>query len=65
MYLFNSKLRLFPGTLKSKWMGPFYVTKVFPPGAIELHNKEAAKFNVNGQRIKIYIGHTKSVREVV
>jgi len=27
--LFNSRLRLFPGKLKSRWSGPFKVTKVF------------------------------------
>ena len=28
--LFNSRLKLFPGKLKSRWSGPFTVTKVFP-----------------------------------
>ena len=49
--LFNSRLRLFPGKLKSKWTGPFRVTPVFPNGAIELKNKEGTRFKVNGQRI--------------
>ena len=30
--LFNSRLKLFPGKLKSKWSGPFTVTQVFPYG---------------------------------
>ncbi|XP_015960442.1 uncharacterized protein LOC107484357 [Arachis duranensis] len=30
--LYNSKLRLFPGKLKSRWSGPFLVTKVSPYG---------------------------------
>ena len=30
----------------------------------ELENKEGAKFTLNGQRIKIYIGHVKSTHEV-
>ena len=55
--LFNSRLCLFPGKLKSKWTGPFLITKVFPHGAVELENKEGAKITVNGQRIKIYLGH--------
>ncbi|XP_027193495.1 uncharacterized protein [Cicer arietinum] len=33
--LFNSRLKLFPGKLKSRWSGPFKVTKVFPHGAVE------------------------------
>ncbi|XP_039146792.1 uncharacterized protein LOC120284033, partial [Dioscorea cayenensis subsp. rotundata] len=32
--LFNSRLRLFPGKLKSRWSGPYTVTKVSPHGAI-------------------------------
>ena len=51
--LFNSRLRLFPGTLKSKWTSPYMVTQLFPHGAVELENKEGVRFKVNGQRIKI------------
>ncbi|XP_050387219.1 uncharacterized protein LOC126803454, partial [Argentina anserina] len=28
--LFNSRLRLFPGKLRSRWLGPFVVTNIFP-----------------------------------
>ena len=51
--LFNFRLRLFPGKLKSKWTGPYLVTQLFPHGAFELETKEGAQFKVNGQRIKI------------
>ncbi|XP_015068717.1 uncharacterized protein LOC107013283 [Solanum pennellii] len=63
--LLNSRLRLFPSKLKSEWTGPFLITKVFPNGAVELENKEGAKFTVNGQKIKIYLGHAESAHEVV
>ena len=63
--LFNSRLRLFPGKLKSKWTGPFLLTKVLPHGAVELGKSEGTRFMVNGQRIKIYLGNTESVQEVV
>ena len=63
--LFNSRLRFFMGKLKSKWTGLFLITKLFPYGAIELENKEGMKFAVNGQRIKIYLGHAESAHEVV
>ena len=33
--LFNSRLKLFPGKLRSRWSGPFTVNKVLPSGAIE------------------------------
>ena len=52
--LYNSRLRLFPGKLKSRWSGPFQVKKVFPHGAVELLNKENETFKVNGQRLKPY-----------
>ncbi|XP_073153236.1 uncharacterized protein [Henckelia pumila] len=34
--LFNSRLRIFLGKLKSRWSGPFTIGKVHPFGAIEL-----------------------------
>ncbi|XP_020237836.1 uncharacterized protein LOC109817051 [Cajanus cajan] len=36
VFLFNSRLRLFPGKLKSKWSGPFVIKAVKPYGAVEL-----------------------------
>ncbi|KAM1067559.1 hypothetical protein ACFX2B_022598 [Malus domestica] len=32
--LFNSRLWLFPGKLRSKWIGPSVITNVFPYGAV-------------------------------
>ncbi|XP_009764152.1 uncharacterized protein [Nicotiana sylvestris] len=55
--LYNSRLRLFPGKLKSRWCGPFRVVKVFPSGAIEIASeKDSHTFRVNGQRLKPYVG---------
>ncbi|KAL0438800.1 UNVERIFIED_CONTAM: Retrovirus-related Pol polyprotein from transposon [Sesamum latifolium] len=34
--LFNSRLKLFSGKLRSKWSGPYIMTNVFPHGAVEL-----------------------------
>jgi hypothetical protein len=53
--LFNSRLRLFPGKLKSRWSGPFTVVKVYPYGAVDISGKDSKIFKVNGQRLKIYI----------
>ncbi|KAM6564505.1 hypothetical protein CsatB_024503 [Cannabis sativa] len=54
--LFNSRLKLFPGKLKSRWSGPFTVIKVFPYGAVELKGESPNTFKVNGQRLKLYLG---------
>lgn len=36
--LYHSRLRLFPGKLRSRWIGPFVVTNVFPHGAVEIQS---------------------------
>ncbi|XP_060965277.1 uncharacterized protein LOC133034245 [Cannabis sativa] len=54
--LFNSRLKLFPEKLKSRWSGPFTVVKVFPCGVVELKGKNPETFKVNGQRLKLYLG---------
>ena len=53
--LYNSRLKLFPGKLKSRWSGPFKVVQVFPHGAIEITNANGETFKVNGHRLKPYI----------
>ncbi|XP_071926164.1 uncharacterized protein [Coffea arabica] len=57
--LFNSRLRLFLGKLKSRWSGPFEVTQVFPYGAVEIKGKNGSPFKVNGQRLKPYLAGEK------
>ncbi|KAM2141409.1 hypothetical protein ACFX1Q_007687 [Malus domestica] len=53
--LFNSRLRLFPGKLRSKWVGPFIVTNVFPHGAVQIKSSRTQQeFKVNGHRLKPY-----------
>ncbi|GJS50535.1 hypothetical protein Tco_0623897 [Tanacetum coccineum] len=52
--LFNSRLRLFPGKLKSRWYGPFSVSKDMKNGAIELYDEDGNEFIVNKQRVKPY-----------
>ena len=46
--LFNSRLRLFPGKLKSKWSGPFIVVSSTQFGAVTLKNSNHEEFKVNG-----------------
>jgi len=58
--LFNSRFKLFPGKLKSKWSGPFTIKAVKPYGAIELMDPSSEdplrSWVVNGQRLKHYLG---------
>ena len=49
VFLFNYRLRLFSGKLKSKWTGPYLITQLFLHGAVELESKEGMRFKVNGQ----------------
>ncbi|XP_070017677.1 uncharacterized protein [Nicotiana sylvestris] len=46
--LFNSRLRLLLGKLKSKWSGPFELLHITPFGALDLKNKNGKVFRVNG-----------------
>nr|XP_009761643.1 PREDICTED: uncharacterized protein LOC104213793 [Nicotiana sylvestris] len=54
--LFNSRLRIFPGKLKSKWSSPFEVVNVTPFDALDLKNKNNEVFRVNRHQIKHYLG---------
>ncbi|XP_076919589.1 uncharacterized protein LOC143580463, partial [Bidens hawaiensis] len=62
--LYNSRLRLFPGKLKSRWSGPYLVKKVFDYGTVEIENGDGQSFKVNGHRLKLYVeGQTGTVSE--
>nr|GEW78351.1 reverse transcriptase domain-containing protein [Tanacetum cinerariifolium] len=52
--LFNSRLKIFSGKLKTRWSGPFTITRVFPNGTIELSQPNGSNFKVNGHRVKHY-----------
>ena len=54
--LYNSRLHIFPGKLRSRWTGPFIVKVVHPYGVVEIENPENGKiFKVNGQRLKPFL----------
>ncbi|XP_070054863.1 uncharacterized protein [Nicotiana tomentosiformis] len=64
--LYNSRLRLFPGKLKSRWSGPFRVVQVFSSRAVEIESEDGTnRFKVNGQRLKHYLGMVKEKGEKV
>ncbi|GJS48433.1 hypothetical protein Tco_0598554 [Tanacetum coccineum] len=52
--LFNSRLRLFLGKLKSRWYRPFLVNKDLKNDAIELYDEDRNEFIGNKQRVKPY-----------
>nr|GEU68319.1 reverse transcriptase domain-containing protein [Tanacetum cinerariifolium] len=54
--LFNSRLKIFSGKLKTRWLGPFTITKVFPYGTVELSQPDCPNFKANGHRVKHYFG---------
>nr|GFC80669.1 reverse transcriptase domain-containing protein [Tanacetum cinerariifolium] len=54
--LFNSRLKIFSGKLKTRWSGPFTIAKVFPYGTIELSQANGPNLKVNGHRVKHYFG---------
>ncbi|GJV13114.1 reverse transcriptase domain-containing protein [Tanacetum coccineum] len=54
--LFNSRLKIFSGKLKTRWSGPFTITKVFPYGTAKLSHSDGSNFKVNCHRLKHYFG---------
>ncbi|XP_042758063.1 uncharacterized protein LOC122197932 [Lactuca sativa] len=65
--LYHSRLKLFPGKLRSRWIGPFVVLKVFEHGVVEIQSEETGKiFKVNGHRLKpFYEGFNANVLDVI
>ena len=54
--VYNIKLKLFPGKLKSRWSGPYIVVTSTPFGAVTLKDESGREFKVNGQKLKHYLG---------
>ncbi|GKA70845.1 reverse transcriptase domain-containing protein [Tanacetum coccineum] len=54
--LFNSRLKIFSRKLKSRWSGPFTITKVYPYGTAKLSHADGSNFKVNCHRLKHYYG---------
>ena len=50
--LYNSRLKLFPGKLKSRWSGPYTVVTSTTFGEVTLKAESGSEFKVNGQRLK-------------
>ncbi|KAL1568838.1 hypothetical protein AAHA92_00395 [Salvia divinorum] len=54
--LFQSRLKLMPGKLKSRWVGPFTIVALRANGVVELKGSDpnSNSFIVNGHRVKIF-----------
>nr|GEU53673.1 hypothetical protein [Tanacetum cinerariifolium] len=54
--LFNSRLKIFSGKLKTRWSGLFTITEVYPYGTAKLAHADGSNFKVNCHRLKHYYG---------
>nr|GEU38346.1 reverse transcriptase domain-containing protein [Tanacetum cinerariifolium] len=54
--LFNSKLKILSGKLKSRWSGPFTISEIYPYGTAKLTHSDGSNFKVNCHRLKHYHG---------
>ncbi|GKA14584.1 reverse transcriptase domain-containing protein [Tanacetum coccineum] len=52
--IFNSRFKMHPGKLKSKWYSQCVVKIVHPYGTVEITDKNGVSFKVNGHRLKKY-----------
>ncbi|GJS45848.1 hypothetical protein Tco_0595969 [Tanacetum coccineum] len=62
--LFNSRLKIFSGKLKSRWSGPFTIVQVFPYGTVELSQNSGPNFKVNGHHLKHYFGGDVPAKDI-
>ncbi|KAM1311263.1 hypothetical protein PS1_007740 [Malus domestica] len=54
--LYNLRLHLFPGKLRSRWTSPYVVKRVFPFGVVEVKDPTNGNvFKVDGQRLKPFL----------
>ncbi|WJZ87574.1 hypothetical protein VitviT2T_006944 [Vitis vinifera] len=64
--LYDSRLHIFPGKLKSRWIGPFIIHQVHLNGVVKLLNSNGINtFRVNGHRLKPFIEPFKPENEEI
>jgi hypothetical protein len=61
--LYNSRLHLFSGKLRSRWSSLFIVKHVYSYGAFNIKNNNA--FIVNGYHLKVYFDNFPSENEFI
>nr|GFB94585.1 reverse transcriptase domain-containing protein [Tanacetum cinerariifolium] len=52
--LFNSRLKIFSGKLKSRWSSSFTISEIYPYGTAKLIHPDGCNFKVNCHRLKHY-----------
>nr|GEX33574.1 reverse transcriptase domain-containing protein [Tanacetum cinerariifolium] len=62
--LFNSRLKIFSGKLKSRWSGPFTISEVYPYGTAKLVHTDGSNFKVKCHRLKHYHGEDTPPLEI-
>nr|GFA04496.1 reverse transcriptase domain-containing protein [Tanacetum cinerariifolium] len=62
--LFNSRLKIFSGKLKSRWPGPFTIAEVYPYETAKLVHVDGLNFKVNYHRLKHYHGRDTPPLEI-
>ncbi|RDX82281.1 Pol polyprotein, partial [Mucuna pruriens] len=64
--LFNSRLKLIVGKLRSRWDGPFVIINIFPHGAVQLKDEHTNNtFQVNGHQLKpFHEGPTSTIDDM-
>nr|GEV78932.1 hypothetical protein [Tanacetum cinerariifolium] len=63
--LFNSRLKIFYGKLKTRWSGPFTITEVYPYGTSKLSHADGSNSKVNCHRLKHYHGGDAPPMEIL
>ena len=64
--LYDSRLHIFRGKLKSRWISPFIIHQVHLNGVVELLNSNSTDtFKVNGHRLKAFIEPFKQENEEI
>nr|GEZ17899.1 reverse transcriptase domain-containing protein [Tanacetum cinerariifolium] len=52
----STPLKIFSGKLKSRWSGPFTISKIYPYATAKLVHPDGCNFKVNCHRLKHYHG---------
>ncbi|RVW61816.1 hypothetical protein CK203_065726 [Vitis vinifera] len=61
--MYDTRLHIFPGKLKSRWIGPFVIHRVYSNGVVELLNSNGKdSFRVNGYRLSHSWSHSNQKR---